>query len=82
MYLSRFIREAEDEGESYVWYPPKGQIGTPWLNLAEDSTEDNLSLYRINVLFILFAIQTAFAVLGVLSSLCNKDENVNNKQKA
>ena len=41
MYLSRFIREAEDEGESYVWYPPKGQIGTPWLNLAENSTEDN-----------------------------------------
>merc|ERR1711907_127871 len=79
MYLSRFAREADDS--EYSWYPPKGQWGTAWLP-EPGASDEKLNLQKVNILFILFAIQTAWAAFGILSSWCNKDESANAKSKA
>ena len=93
MHLSRFARDAsrltthDSSNGTLHWYPPKGQVGAQWLPLPE-STDEKLNLDRVNIMFILFCIQTAFSVLGTLTSLyCDRrsgqqEEQPDKKKKA
>ena len=53
----------------------KGQIGTAWIPNA-DSTDEKLSLDKVEVLMYLFAIQLGLAIIGILSDWmdCNKKD--------
>ena len=63
-----------------LWYPPKGEVGTPWLPQPDD-TDEKLNLANVNILFILFCVQTAFSAFGMLASLCDRSEQSDNKKK-
>ena len=81
MYLARFARDTNEDWSEKSWYPPKGQVGSPWLP-DPDSTDDKMNMNKVEVLFILFCIQTGFAAVGILASFCDKSEQSDNKQKA
>ena len=82
--LSRFARDTEipDVGEvsdnmgetvgdyaPTIWFPPKGQWGTPWVP-SEDSDESRLSLDHVNMLFWLFAILEIVSIFGLIMNYC------------
>ena len=80
MYLSRFTREATEplvtkDWSEKSWYPPKGQVGSPWLP-SPDSTDEKLNMKSVEILFILFCISTGFHCLDILSKICcGSDDN-------
>merc|ERR1711907_407528 len=73
--LARIAREAAEDWTAKSWFPPKGQIGTAWIPNA-DSTDEKLSLDKVEVLMYLFAIQLGLAIIGILSDWmdCNKKD--------
>ena len=86
MYLSRFTREDTEplvtkDWSEKSWYPPKGQVGSPWLP-SPDSNDDKLNMNKVEVLFILFCVQTGFAAFGMIMSFCDRSEQSDNKKKA
>ena len=82
MYLSRIPRDAiETDWSSKSWYPPRGQIGEKWLP-STFSMDDQINLDSVQVLLILFCIQTGLAAWGMLASLCDKSEANDNKMKS
>merc|ERR1711935_868981 len=81
MYLSRFARDVTEDWNDKLWYPPKGQIGDTWLP-STTSTDEKLNLDNVNILFILFCIQTALAAFGIIASFCDRSEQTDNKKKA
>ena len=86
MHLARFAREVteplvtEDWSEK-SWYPPKGQVGSPWLP-SPDSTDDKLNMQSVEVLFILFCVSTGFSSLDFLKELCFGSDSSDNIKKS
>ena len=82
MYLSRISRDAiETDWSSKSWYPPRGQIGEKWMP-STFSVDDQINLDSVQVLFILFCIQTCLAAGGISASLCDKSEANDSKMKS
>merc|ERR1711992_319126 len=83
MYLGRFVRDAEEatNWDDKFWYPPKSQVGTPWMP-ETDATDEKLNLGKVEVLFYLFMVQTIFAGLGMLGAFFDKSEQADKKSKS
>merc|ERR1712086_159868 len=79
MYLSRFVRDATEDWNDKLWYPPKGQVGDTWLP-STTSTDEKLNLDNVNILFILFCIQTALPAFGIIASYCDRSEQTDNQK--
>ena len=82
MSLARIAREVtepqvmsqvtEDWSEK-LWYPPKGQIGSPWLP-SPNSTDDKLNMENVEILFLSISAYTictiALVILLTIAKAC------------
>ena len=84
MYLERFVRDAGEatKWDHYwndkFWYPPKGQVGKPWMP-DPDSIDEKLNLGRVEILFGLFMAQLILASLAMILSIINRSDDVDQK---